>query len=777
MKRTHIVRITSATVSFFRWYGLVFILRIAAQLIVGVVFLRKIITTHLRMSRNAVTQRGFEPLRKKNKASIIPISKKILTHYQHTLNAHIKHCKQLSPRPVITPNPNKIVDVTIIVPVFNQWHLTKACLNSILDTCDEDINYELILADDCSTDDTRFASHDYPGLTIIKPFQNIGFLKNCNHAAKKAQGRYIVLLNNDTIVLPNWLQALFTTLENDSTAAMTGSKILFKNGKIQEAGVTLFREGQVCGIGVRRLRFTPIFNIERETDYISGCSIMIRKSFWDAVGGFDERYQTAYYEDSDLAMTARMLNMRVIYQPASEVIHFKHKTYARYTQKTRRSLLKKNKAIFLDKWTATLNEHPPRVPWHLAMSHAERTPSLTARNHRAKGQCNILFYSPDPLYPNKHGNRVRMCNLVKNLQEMGHVVHLALLKSYECTDDNVTFMRNKLNCTIDLIPSRNFRVSPGSVPFDGWYEKGIGEAIRCLCDKYAIDAVICTYVFQSKLLEYVPAHVLKIIDTHDKMANRTKMLRANKLSIGQFSCTVADEAAYLKRADIVIGITEEETIYFEQISQKNTVTISHIEAPRFLEKKFTTVYHVGIVASNNRFNRAMLRLFLESVNRYLQGSNECPFTIHIVGEIKNGVKRRQYLSRKMHVFRKPWVINHGFVTDISQIYDQMDIIASPMMCGTGINIKMVEALAYGLPLLTTRHGARGIETNDPMHQHPDIDSLVSHLFELITKPDELERLSALSRTIYSQFYTKNQINLKALFNHSKLMRAPQLSGI
>lgn len=728
------------------WYTLVFLLRFAAYLIAGITF------------------------HKKSKVrSIERITHKRVTRSQRSLKAHIKRCQQLEPRPVITPDPNKPVDVSIIVPVFNQWHLTRACLNSILATCDDSIHYELILADDCSTDETRFASDYYQNLQIIKPHQNLGFLKNCNHAAQKARGRYLVLLNNDTIVLPNWLQALYNTLETDKTAAIAGSKMLFPNGKIQEAGVSLCRDGAVCGIGVRHHRFTPIFNIARETDYISGCSLMVRKLFWDEVGGFDERYQPAYYEDSDLAMTARRLNWRVIYQPASEVIHYKHKTYAGYTQKNRRSLLKKNKAIFLEKWRAPLKEHLIRMPWHLAMSQAERTPSLSARKRRANNQFNILFYSQDPLYPMKHGNRVRMCKLIQQFQDMGHTVHLALLKNDECTEDNLTVMREKLNITLDLIESRHFRVSPGFVPYDGWYEKGIGESIRCLCDKYEIDMVICTYVFQSKLLEYVPAHIFKVIDTQDKMANRTKMLRLNNLSIGQFSCSVAEEAAYLQRAHMVIGITDEETEYFKQMGQNNSLTISHIETPRFLQKKYGVLRNVGIVASNNRFNRAMLLLFLEAVNKQLQDSNESPFTVHIVGEIKTGVRRRQYLSPRMRVFRKPWVINHGFVEDISQFYDQMDLIVSPMMCGTGINIKMVEALAYGMPLLTTQYGARGIETNDPMHQHADIDALVTHLFDMNNKPNELERLAAISQTIYLQFCMKNQAGLGALFNHAKLI--------
>lgn len=161
------------------------------------------------------------------------------------------------------PNAHKDIDVSIIIPVYNQWKLTCACINSILSTCDGDVNYELILADDCSTDDTMNAATVYPGLIVIKTEKNSGFLQNCNHAARIARGRYILLLNNDTIVLPNWLENLYKTIESDKHIAIVGSKILYPTGLIQEAGSVIFHNGATLNIGPDSSRewFFSILNV------------------------------------------------------------------------------------------------------------------------------------------------------------------------------------------------------------------------------------------------------------------------------------------------------------------------------------------------------------------------------------------------------------------------------------------------------------------------------------------------------------------------------------
>lgn len=681
----------------------------------------------------------------------------------------IDHCKTLPPRPVPCPAEGEAVDVSVIIPVFNQWELTRGCLNSILEVCAADeIRYEIILADDGSTDETIHAAEHYPGLRVVKTPRNVGFLRNCNNAARHARGKHILLLNNDTVVLPGWMSALYQLMEQDESAAIVGSKLLYPDGTIQEAGGVLWDDATAHNFGRGKPRTAAECNYVREVDYLSGASVLVRKTFWDRVGGFDERYETAYCEDSDLAMSARAGGKRVVYEPRSEVVHFENQTYAEQAPTHNSALQQRNIARLREKWRKVLTTQHRSVgsPYHLGVSTAERSPSPSARVRRGRGRLNVLYFSPFPSHPGNHGNQATIRNFGRLFQSMGHKVHFALLQSDLFSPDDVEDMREYWDA-LDVLPNKIPMLADGNpIRFDGWYEEGLGERIACLCARYDIDVVFCSYVFQSKLLEFVPAHVLKVIDTHDKMGNRYEMLRANGQPLEFFSCTPEQEGAYLRRADIVVARREEEARYFDSVTGRTTaIVIPHLEDPHFAPRAFSGLHNVGIVASPNRINLGAVRECLAAIDRRLR-SEDCPFTLNVAGHVEEMVPGLP--SREAEVFGRPWVRMRGFVPDIAGFYAEMDLIVSPATMGTGINVKTVQAMAFGMPLLTTVVGSRGIVTGDPLHSHVDLDALADSLLALTSRPDELERLAALSRTWYTSFYESGLVAMRGMFAHPKL---------
>jgi hypothetical protein len=138
------------------------------------------------------------------------------------------------------------------------------------------------------------------------------------------------------------------------------------------------------------------------------------------------------------------------------------------------------------------------------------------------------------------------------------------------------------------------------IPFDGWYEPGLGENIRLICNLNDIAVVFCSYVFQSRLLEFVPDHVLKVIDTHDKMGDRYRMLRRNGQPPEFFSCSPEQEGAYLRRADAVVARRAEEAEYFNSVNQRQAaIVIPHFEEPHFQERRFGAPRNVGLVLDDD----------------------------------------------------------------------------------------------------------------------------------------------------------------------------------
>ena len=685
------------------------------------------------------------------------------------LNAFIDYCKVCSARALPARNLSKALDVSIIVPVYNQWRLTRICLNSILQTSvGSGVSFEIILADNGSIDETTHAAQLYPGIKVITAGKDDNLAQNCNNAAVRACGRHLLFVDSGSVVLPGWLENLYRTLAQDDRVAIVGSKLLYQDGKIQEAGAVIFSNGIAAIMGRGYDRDTPIFNIARETDCISGASMLVRKSFWDRISGFDERYTKFCREDRDIAMTARSLGLHVVYQPASEVIHFDQQSYPGQSATYNIDLQLQNTTILREKWhEALVRDYSPVAPWYIAMSRAERTTSLAAERRRREGRFNILYFSPIQSHPSNHGNRATISQFGRRFQNMGHKVHFVLLQTEECSERDVKDMRAAWD-TFDLLPCHNPMTVPNGtpVPFDDWYEDGLGERIRCLCAKYDIDIVFCSYVFQSKLLEYVPAHILKVIDTHDKMGDRYDMLRAGGQPLEFFSCSIAEEGTYLRRADLVVARREEEARYFDFVTGlHNALVIPHLEPPNFLDKSPINVTNVGIVASANFINLAVVRQCLEAIDQQLQGA-PCPFTVRIAGQVKEMIER--LLAEERLIFGRSWVHFEGYVPDIRAFYESVDLVLSPVTMGTGINVKTVQAMAYGMPLLSTLHGSKGIETGDPMHEHRNSLALAESLFAVIDQTNELRRLAALSRERYTRFY---EVSLKAmdmLFAHVKL---------
>jgi GT2 family glycosyltransferase len=292
------------------------------------------------------------------------------------LDMYVAWCQAAEPAPLPAPDPTERVDVSIIVPVHNQWALTRSCLNSVLRALrGTGITCEVILADDASTDETLQAASIFPGLRVVRQDHNLGFLGNCNAAAQIARGEALLFLNNDTIVLPGWLTELVRVLRDEPEAAIVGSMLLYPDGTIQDAGGVIFSDASAANLGRGKRRGDALFRSDREVDYATGASILVRGSFWNKVGGFDSRFSPAYCEDSDLAMSARSYGMKVVMASNSIVVHFEHGSYGEQVISKPKEMQRVNGEKLREKWHSVLmRDHlAPGTRNEIAAAHAQRT--------------------------------------------------------------------------------------------------------------------------------------------------------------------------------------------------------------------------------------------------------------------------------------------------------------------------------------------------------------------------------------------------------------------
>jgi len=208
--------------------------------------------------------------------------------------------------------------VSIIIPVHNNFRYTYNCISSIL-KAKPIVPYEIIIGNDMSIENAKKIEQYIKNIIVHNNNNKNNYLMSCNEVAKFSRGKYILFLNNDTKVHKEWLIFLLKLIESDKKIGMVGSKLVFPNGKLQEAGGIIWNNGECLKFGSGYNLDLPEYNYVKEVDYISGSSILIRKSIWDKIGGFDKRYIPGYYGEIDFAFELRRNGYKVIYQPKSVV--------------------------------------------------------------------------------------------------------------------------------------------------------------------------------------------------------------------------------------------------------------------------------------------------------------------------------------------------------------------------------------------------------------------------------------------------------------------------
>lgn len=310
---------------------------------------------------------------------------------------------------------NLPIDASIVVPVYNHLDSTLRCLES-LSKQKSKYNIEVIVVDDASTDQTSTIIPSIPGVNYLRNKKNVGFVGSCNKGAKAAKGKAIIFLNNDTVVLGNWLDALLNRLQ-DPSIGIVGSKLIMQDGEtLQEAGGIIFNNqahyGDVCwsyGKFYDANRYD--FNFLRDVDYVSGASLAIDRKLFLKLGGFDTRYSPGYYEDTDLAMAVRKAGKRVVYEPHSVLVHAEGTTAGTDTSGSGMKRFQPiNREKFRKKWARELKKnHYP----------AKTLPVIAASSRKPKHMLIVDTIVPEH---DKDSGSLRMFNIIKAAIRDGYVV-------------------------------------------------------------------------------------------------------------------------------------------------------------------------------------------------------------------------------------------------------------------------------------------------------------------------------------------------------------------
>ena len=568
---------------------------------------------------------------------------------------------------------------SIIIPVHNQLEYTLTCLHALARSADL-TPFEVIVIDDASSDASASVLSTMEGLRYQRNAENCGFIDSCNTGATLAHGEFLIFLNNDTVVQPGWLDALLKTFSSHPDTGLAGSKLVYPDGSLQEAGGLVFSDGSAANLGRNGDPTDPRFNFVREVDYCSGAAIAIRRSLFAELGGFDQRYRPAYYEDTDLAMRVRQHGLKVRYQPASVVVHFEGASSGTDIRSGIKAYQARNREKFAQHWATTL-----------AASHPAPEPAqgdVAAIGSAARARRHVLIIDSYTPTPDRDSGSVRMFEL------------MSLLLEENCA---VTFF-----CQ-NLAHDGDYTEALQQLGVEVWWRPWI-RSVPSWLDKHGarFDVIIVSrhYVLSPllPLLRKLAPQAHLVFDTVD-----LHFLREQREAGHTGDATAALQAERTRNVELgliravqtswVVSSIERELLATMEPSATVAV-ISNIhritpDSPGFGERQ--DLVFVGSFRHRPNVDAAhwLVEEIFPLVRQQLPGVR-----LHLVG-----ADAPASLSA---LATQSGVVYHGHVADLDQLLDRTRIGLAPLRYGAGIKGKINQSLARGLPMVATSCAAEGM---------------------------------------------------------------------
>lgn len=220
------------------------------------------------------------------------------------------------------------MDVSAIIVTRNTCNLTCAAVRS-LQAAEDSVSREIIVVDNGSSDSTAIVlKQHFPSIRLIRSEINLGFARACNLAAKSAQGEFLLLLNSDARPVPDALTQAVAWLRANPDCAVTGAQLLNPDGSRQNSianfptlATELLNKSLLRRLFPRRFPGKEqIFNAPIMVETVVGAFMLIRKSAWDTLGGFDERY-FFFFEETDFCLQVQRRGWYVFHLPAVHIWH------------------------------------------------------------------------------------------------------------------------------------------------------------------------------------------------------------------------------------------------------------------------------------------------------------------------------------------------------------------------------------------------------------------------------------------------------------------------
>lgn len=570
--------------------------------------------------------------------------------------------------------------VSIVIPVHNKFHFTYHCLASLLLAANR-ASFEVIVVNDGSSPEQRECLEKIKGISVLHNQQPQGFIRACNRGAQLARGEFVVMLNNDTEVTAGWIDELLWIFDHFDNVGMVGSKLLYPDGTLQEAGGVVWNNGNPINYGRNGNPHDPRFTYTRQTDYLSGASMMLPMHVWKEIGGFSEEYVPAYFEDTDLAFRVRSLNLKTVYAPFSEVVHFEGASNGTNVLSGVKKFQEINRPKFKRNWIAACRGNGK-----------EGVDLELNKDRNVQFRC-LVIDAQIPM-PDKDAGSYAAVQEIRMLQALG----------FKCTfvPQNLAWMgeytRSLQRMGVECLHAPYFTsfdelLAQRGREFDLVYVTRYYVAQSCI-------EMVRKFAPQAKL-------ILNNADLHFLRELRSALQTGSTEAVAQSLLTRDAELSTMRQVDLVLCYTDVE---------KAVIQSHNLDLTKIARCPWVAPIAQAVPGFKDRKDIAFLGGFGHAPN--VEAVEW--FEKHVLPELANvlpGVKVRIYGSRVPRSLidlakRNENLVIEGWVADVAQVYDTCRVFIAPLQSGAGIKGKVIGALANGVPSVLSPVAAEGIPVAD-----------------------------------------------------------------
>ena len=573
--------------------------------------------------------------------------------------------------------PGDVPLTSIVIPVYNNLALTRVCIQSIYDNRGKS-PFEIIVVDDCSTEDIGALQREFPDVRVVRNERNSGFLLTANRGGREARGEYVVFLNNDTSVLPGWLDELTTALYGHPEAGMIGSQLIHMGTRrLQESGNLICKDGRMLPLGRGEDPNHPEFTYFREVDFCSAASIILRKSVFDEMRGFDTAYAPAYFEDPDLALRLQKAGYRNYVMPLSRVMHQEMASYGA----TLSERCERNRKFFVDRWKDYLAEHS-----------LYDTPEAMSAERK--------FPRPRVLYIDAE---VPMADRGSGGMDAIYFMEYFLRRGYE-----VVFHGEYTPGFVPKYTSILLRMGVECVYAP---QRQIWEYIAS--NGWTFSLVFVSRIYQARcfdrlLKRHCPqaAYVFNTVDVHFVREQLEAELRKDENLRRLAADTKRYELQVAGAADATIVISKDEKrLLTDEYGLGN---VWHVPQMREVRGRAENTNRSGAVfiGSAHPPNMDGLKYFHDEILPLLPKD----FKLTVVGgALKKVMGEMQEYSALLACPQFEFV---GFVQELGDVLDTALMTVAPLRYGAGTKGKVASSMSYGVPCVSSRFGTEGTGMED-----------------------------------------------------------------